>query len=77
MKPELDPISLSDLYVVVSYGYHGDPGSDGYAYTTKESAQAVVDRITKAHPKLRYSVMDLQSYIWENRRYKEHSCEIC
>jgi hypothetical protein len=71
-----EPISLSDLYVVADYGYHGDPGCDGYAYT-KEAAQAKVDGIKKTHPKLRHSVMDLQSYISENRRYQRHSCEIC
>ena len=76
-EKKTEPVSLSDLYVIADYGYHGDPGSDGYAYFSKEAAQAVVDQSKKDYPKLRYVVTDLQSYIWENRRYKDHQCEIC
>jgi len=68
---------LAELYVIVDYGYHGDPNSKEHAYTSKEEAQAVVDKAKITYPKLHYIVKDLQSYIWENRRYKAHQCEIC
>jgi hypothetical protein len=71
-------ISLDKLYVIASYGYHGEPGtSDGRAYSSKEEAQDIMDQLAKSYPRLRYSVMGLQSYIWDNLRYTQHRCEIC
>ena len=60
--------SLDDLYVIADYGYHGEPSTDGYAYSTKEAAQAIVDEVKKDFPKLRRYVKDLQDFIWECRR---------
>ena len=72
-----DSVSQEDLYVVVSYGYHGDPGSDGNVYLTKEAAQKVCDQVNTRYPNLRYRVIDLQDYIWECRDWRGHDCEIC
>jgi len=70
-------ILIEELYVVADFGYHGQPGSDRFVYLSKEEAQAAVDKIKAVYPNLRNTVMDLQSYIWENRRYTAHQCEIC
>jgi len=35
-----------EIYVIVDYGYHGQPDSNGYAYASKEEAQAVVDKVS-------------------------------
>ena len=72
-----EPRLIEELYVIADFGYHGEPDSDGYVYSSKEEAQVVVDRTKVAYPNLRNTVMDLQSYIRENRRYTAHRCEIC
>jgi len=70
-------ISLDELWVIADYGYHGDPGCNGYAYSSKEEAQAIVDKTKKNYPKLHYKVMSVQDYIWQNKRYQDHNCGIC
>lgn len=77
--PEAD-VELDDLYVVVTYGYFGDPSIAAGPYTARDTAVVAKGHLDDSPPicglKGRYEVMDLDDYITARadhaRREAEH-----